>query len=57
VFGEELIDIVLCVRFDLAVQILVIPRIFGGKVIEGVLVAGEMVSDVGTGRQCRALVK
>jgi hypothetical protein len=57
VLGEELIDGVLCVGFDLAVQIFVIPRIFGGKVIEGVLVAGQIVSDVGTGRQCGALLK
>jgi hypothetical protein len=51
VLGEELIDGVLCVGFDVAVQILVVPRISGGKVIEGVVVAGQMVADVGASRQ------
>jgi hypothetical protein len=43
VFGEELVDVVLCLGFDLAVQVLVVPSVFGGEVVEGVVVAGEMV--------------
>ena len=57
VFGEELIDGVLCVGFDLAVQVLVIPFTVGSEVIEGVVVAGQMVSDVGTGCELSTLVK
>ena len=56
VFGEELIDILLRLGFDLAVEILVVPRFLGGQVIEGVVVAGQMVPDVGTGRQRGALI-
>ena len=55
--GEELVDIVLCLGLDLAVQILVVPIVLSEKVIEGVVVAGEMVPDEGTGRQCGAFIE
>ena len=56
VFGEELIDILLRLGFDLAVEVLVVPRFLGGQVIEGVVVAGQMVPNVGPGRQRGALI-